>query len=209
MTTLKKPPINLGGFLRFVPLASKIVRALFRLAAAWLANKYQAALIETDQRSSRRRAGFSETLGYARRTRANPGWATQHAMSQSHPMLVLVQLMDQNGWKSPALAERANRRAITTHCKNFVIDAVPEVHKWRNKVAAHFAATDPLAEDSLATLELSIMESVVYQYPYYQVGVLQLRSGGTNSQLPQWALTKTYEDLSDRFWPDKRLNPVQ
>ncbi|HEX5806883.1 MAG TPA: hypothetical protein VFY31_11190, partial [Macromonas sp.] len=63
----------------------------------------------------------------------------------------LVQLMRSHGWKSSALAEATNRPLIKAHCSEFVRNAVPEVYRWRNKVAAHFAATDPFHDDNLGT----------------------------------------------------------
>lgn len=121
----------------------------------------------------------------------------------------LVQLMNENDWKSSDLAIPSNRSAIKAHCKKFVQSAVPEVYLWRNKVAAHFAATDPFHDDNLGTLEQSIMNPVTYKFPHYHVGVLLWNTAGETSQLPSWALTKVYEDLSARFWPEIKLNPVQ
>lgn len=123
-------------------------------------------------------------------------------------LVALVQLMNANSWKSCALADPSNRSTIKAHCTNFVKTAVPEVHLWRNKVAAHFAATDPFHDDNLGTLEQSIMNPVTYQFPYYHVGVLHWHTSGVTSQLPSWALTKVYEDLGTRFWPELKLNPV-
>jgi hypothetical protein len=120
----------------------------------------------------------------------------------------LVQLMSTNNWKSSALADPSNRAGIKAHCTNFVKTAVPEVHLWRNKVAAHFAATDPFHDDNLGTLEQSIMNPVTYRFPHYHVGVMQWNTAGETSQLPSWALTKVYEDLSARFWPEIKLNAV-
>lgn len=39
--------------------------------------------------------------------------------------------------------------------------------------------------------------------PY--VGALQWNTQGTSSDLPEWSLTKTYEQLAHRFWPEMRL----
>lgn len=102
----------------------------------------------------------------------------------------LVQLMNANSWKSPALADSANRSSIKSHCTAYVKAAIPEVYGWRNKVAAHFAATDPFHDDNLGTLEHSLMSMVAFQYPYYHVGLGKWSTGTETSQLPQWALTK-------------------
>jgi hypothetical protein len=123
-------------------------------------------------------------------------------------LVALVELMGANGWRSSALAEPANRSTIRSHCTEYVRTVVPDVHLWRNKVAAHFAATDPFDDDNLGTLEQSIMNPVTYKFPHYYVGLLQWNAAGETSELPTWALTKVYEDLGDRFWPEMRLRPV-
>lgn len=121
----------------------------------------------------------------------------------------LVQLMELQGWKSGALVHAENRRIIKAHCSEFVRNAVPEVYRWRNKVAAHFAATDPFHDDNLGTLEQSIMNPVTFRYPHYYVGVMQWSTQGQTADLPTWALTKTYEELAPRFWPEQALRPVK
>ena len=123
-------------------------------------------------------------------------------------LVALVELMTLNAWKSDALADPSNRQTIRSHCTDYVRTAVPDLFLWRNKVAAHFAATDPFREDNLGTLEQSIMNPVSYRYPHYYVGLLQWNTAGETSQLPSWALTKVYEDLSARFWPEMTLRPV-
>ena len=122
-------------------------------------------------------------------------------------LVALVQLMNDKKWKSPDLANPANRSAIRTHCTNYVRAAVPEVYMWRNKVAAHFAATDPFHDDNLGTLEQSIMSAVEFKYPYYHVGLGKWSTQGETSELPTWALTKVYEDLRSRYWPEVQLPP--
>ena len=124
-------------------------------------------------------------------------------------LVALVDLIKSNHWKSSALADPANQEKISKHCHNYVFGTIPEIQRWRNKVAAHFAATDPRFtsrdSDSLATLELSVMNPIAYKYPYYFVGALQWNTQGTSSDLPEWSLTKTYEQLSQRFWPEMQL----
>lgn len=123
-------------------------------------------------------------------------------------LVALVELMGVKNWKSSALADPANRKTIRDHCTNYVSTVVPEIHRWRNKVAAHFAATDPYNDDNLGTLEQSIMNPVSYRFPHYYVGLFQWNTAGISAELPTWALTKTYEDLAPRFWPEMSLRPV-
>lgn len=120
-------------------------------------------------------------------------------------LVALVQLMNRNGWKAEALADPANRSEIKTHCTSYVKAVAPDVYAWRNKVAAHFAATDPFHDDNLGTLEHSIMSIVEFQYPYYHVGLGKWTTAGKTSQLPHWSLTKVYEDLRVRLWPEVNL----
>lgn len=120
-------------------------------------------------------------------------------------LVALVDLMAKSGWKSAALADPGNRSTIKKHCTEYVETVVPEIHKWRNKVSAHFAATDPFRDDTLGTLEQSIMNPITYRYPHYYVGMIKLNTQGSSSELPTWALTETYLRLAPRFWPDMKL----
>lgn len=123
-------------------------------------------------------------------------------------LVALVDLMNTKGWKSDMLTDSSNQKIIRTHCKDYVHRAIPEIYLWRNKVAAHFAATDPFHNDNLGTLEQSIMNPVTYKYPYYHVGLVKWNTQGEISELPVWALTNAYENLSSRFWPEMQLRPI-
>jgi len=120
-------------------------------------------------------------------------------------LVALVDLMTKNGWTSAAIANPGNRSTIKGYCTDYVKTVVPEIYQWRNKVAAHFAATDPFSDDTLGTLEQSIMNPISYKYPYYYVGLLQWNTQGSSSELPTWALTETYQRLAPRFWPEMKL----
>lgn len=124
-------------------------------------------------------------------------------------LIALVDLMQKKNWHENDIANPANRCDISKHCTHYASAAAPEVYRWRNKVAAHFAATDPKKkDDSLATLKLTVMDPITYNYPYFYVGSFQLHSQGTNSELPEWSLTKNFEDLASRFWPGQKLKPL-
>lgn len=122
-------------------------------------------------------------------------------------LIGLVQFIEVNSWKSTDLADPANHKQIAAHCTAYVKSVTPDLYCWRNKVAAHFAATDPFHNDNLGTLEQSIMSIVEFQYPYFYVGVGKWTSNGETSQLPNWALTKVYEELRARLWPNDYLPP--
>lgn len=123
-------------------------------------------------------------------------------------LIALVDMMMKNQWNSADLAKQSNHDAIKRTCKAYVEEAIPEILKWRNKVAAHFAATDPLRDDNLGTLEQSVMSPISFVSPYFHVGFLKWVTGIEESALPSWALTKTYEDLAPRFWPEMKLTPL-
>ncbi len=124
-------------------------------------------------------------------------------------LVALVELMNTRNWKSPDLTKPANRTDIRSHCRTYVRAAIPEVYLWRNKVAAHFAATDPFHDDNLGTLEQSVMSMVQFKYPHYHVGLGKWTTQGETSELPTWALTKVYEELRPRYWPEVQLPPVK
>ncbi|WP_019025689.1 hypothetical protein [Colwellia piezophila] len=69
------------------------------------------------------------------------------------------------------------------------------VKKWRNKVAAHYAASDPKSSDNIATIMQSINIIPAYNSPYYTVGGTAFIIEGRSSQLQEWSLTKEYEVL--------------
>ncbi|MGA2911880.1 MAG: hypothetical protein ABSE17_04615 [Candidatus Levyibacteriota bacterium] len=85
---------------------------------------------------------------------------------------------------------------------------IPEILVWRNKVTAHFAKTDP-REESLATLEASVMFPVNFSKPYLKVGGMVWHSNDSDSELPEWSLTKSFEDLAVRYWPELSIPQFQ
>lgn len=92
--------------------------------------------------------------------------------------------------------------------RDYLEKTIPDILVWRNKVTAHFAKTDPREGDNIATLEASVMYPVTFIKPYLKAGALQWHSKGKDSELPGWSLTKIFEDLSSRYWPDCRLVPI-
>ena len=123
-------------------------------------------------------------------------------------LIALVDLMQKKNWHENDIGDPANQEDISKHCRLYASGAAPAVYRWRNKVAAHFAATFPCDSDTLATLKLTVMDPITYKYPYFYVGSFQLHSQGTDSDLPEWSLTKNFEDLAYRFWADQKLKPL-
>jgi hypothetical protein len=117
----------------------------------------------------------------------------------------LVGLMVENGWKSDALVKPENREPIRTACRTYLERVMPEVLLWRNKVAAHFAATDPYTSDNLATLEQSLMTQLSYHRPFIEAAQLTWNTAGQGAQLKPWGVSREFERLAPRYWPQAKL----
>ncbi len=120
-------------------------------------------------------------------------------------LIGLVDLLNKKNWKSEDISNQDNKQTIKGYCTDYVKKIIPDIYTWRNKVSAHFAATDPFSNDNLGTLEASVMNSIVYHTPYFKAGALTWHTKGETSQLPSWSITETYEHLTDRYWPDSKL----
>ena len=99
--------------------------------------------------------------------------------------------------------------------KKYSKKLLPRVSVYRNKVAAHFAITDPWKNDNDADLKSSIMTNIAYAHGYLLAGALseiltdeegnEIKSKNETS----WSLTKTHEKLIPRFWPNGPLETHQ
>ena len=117
----------------------------------------------------------------------------------------LMHLMETNEWGLEDLKRKPEQRKLHNACDVYINKIAPDVLEWRNKIAAHRAATDPRS-DSLALLTYSTFPTVGYQSPYYVVGHLRLNlSDGSSAALPQWSLTQNFEELTPRYWPSQQL----
>jgi len=82
----------------------------------------------------------------------------------------------------------------------------PRLANYRNKVAAHFALTDP-RRDNEADLAASVMTHIVYTHGRLCAAALTpiVKSDGqeiTVSRNLSWSLTLAHERLVPRYWPD-------
>lgn len=109
------------------------------------------------------------------------------------------------------LENNAGKKRVAGVCSGYVkeVTEISEVLVWRNKVAAHFAITDPREDDNVVTLDMSVMHPVSYSVGRYRVGEVTIaRSSGDGvpieSQIPTWSLTEVYERLAPRYWPSFR-----
>lgn len=101
--------------------------------------------------------------------------------------------------------KKAIKKAVDEYVNN--VPELQAVLKWRNKVGAHLAITDPRKDDNLATLDMSVMFPVCFSGERYHVGQLTLTvMRGNNppekSEIPSWSITEVFESLMPRFWPN-------
>lgn len=93
----------------------------------------------------------------------------------------------------------------TTQAKEYVNRVMPNIAKYRNKVAAHFAITDPRKDDNIATLSASVMTYIVYTKGRFYAGSVSPKTKEGKeiepSNIPAWSLTNAHQQLSERFWP--------
>lgn len=122
-------------------------------------------------------------------------------------LIAFVDVMNKNMWAIENLQDLDKKKQVKDYRKKYISE-VPELQKvllWRNKISAHFAATDPLNNDSLGTLQDSIQHPIVYKKPYYYANLPAFGLGGSESVIPGWSLTETFELLSSRYWIDYKL----
>ncbi len=122
-------------------------------------------------------------------------------------MVALVDVLTRNGWRIYDLTTQGCKDTVRRHCREYVKDVIPDIAIWRNKVGAHFAATDPFNDDNLGTLQTSIAHPITYTRPYYRANDVRLVVDGQEPEIPSWAMTETYERLIPRYWPSRKLPP--
>jgi hypothetical protein len=86
---------------------------------------------------------------------------------------------------------------------------IPAVYLWRNKVAAHFAITDPKQDDNVADLVKSVMFPISFADDAFYTGSLipAISTGGKKNisrQEMRWSLAHTHRNLIPRYWPPKQ-----
>lgn len=116
-------------------------------------------------------------------------------------LVALVELVNREHWSITDVSDPENSKKIKNHCTKYVEEVIPEIHRWRNKIAAHFAITAPFNGDNQALLEFSAMNNITYSKPHFYAGAIQYNSEGTASDLPKWSVTETFLTLAPRLWP--------
>lgn len=126
-------------------------------------------------------------------------------------LIALVDLCNRNDWFLEHLVK--NEKTVSAACKVYVESVAPAVSKWRNKVAAHPAATAPVGlndsrgADRLGTLLQSFSCPVTRSAGYFEVGRAKWEIDGELADLLPWSVTAIYERLTPRFWPDAPIRP--
>jgi hypothetical protein len=122
-------------------------------------------------------------------------------------LIATLKLMTINNWTVSDLNQKENIKLINKSSEKFVREIIPEIYVYRNKVSGHFAITTPHEKDSIATLESTVMLGYTFQKPYY-FAVLQWSNENTITKIPSWSLTKEFEKLSKRFFPELKISEI-
>ena len=126
-------------------------------------------------------------------------------------LVALVDIVQQRQWGLHDLVD--NHDTVEKFCAAYVEGVVPAVYRWRNKVAAHPAATAPWSAtkkrpaDSLGTLLQSFSCPVARTAGYFEVAGDVWSIDGEVADLLPWSVTATYEHLTPRFWPEASIKP--
>lgn len=97
------------------------------------------------------------------------------------------------------------RKMVKKHCSDYVKKVSPDILIWRNKVSAHFSLTDP-QEDSLSTIMSSVRSQINWHDNRLTAVPGMIKFSEEETKLPVWSVTKNFENLSSRLWPEINLN---
>jgi len=93
------------------------------------------------------------------------------------------------------------KKSVDAYAKG--LPELGNVLKWRNKVGAHFAITDPRKDDNIATLNMSVLFPVAFENGRYVVNsTVMTRSGSSGtftSDIPRWSVTEVFEAMILRY----------
>ena len=127
-------------------------------------------------------------------------------------LIAFVELTNENGWNENDLSEKNNKQTIKEFTKNYISNIIPDIVKWRNKIGAHYSIFDPVKQDSINTMLNSVYCTVSYDCPYYIANLYKFvnsQTDGGEVEIPTWSLTKTYDDLTERFFPSQKLKSLE
>jgi len=112
-------------------------------------------------------------------------------------LIALFDWLGKNNLKDSDLIRKDVKEATRKHITAYMHEVIPDILRWRNKVSAHFAITDPRDEDTIWALRSGISLHIAYNQGYYYAGGIQWGS----LDLPSWSMTKEIERLRPRYWP--------
>ena len=97
--------------------------------------------------------------------------------------------------------------------KNYVKKVMPRLRNYRNKVAAHFAITDPF-RDNEADLAASVMTNIIFTHGRLCAAALTpvINNDGDEIKVSRdisWSLTIAHERLARRFWANGKPKSFQ
>jgi hypothetical protein len=112
--------------------------------------------------------------------------------------------------------DKMKRQNIKEICNNYVksIKVLGPVEAYRNKVAAHFAITDPRSDDNFVTMNFSAINKTGLSdsklVSKAEINLVQNSNGDLIAEdISIWSITKVFEELSPRFWPDLKIPIAQ
>jgi len=118
--------------------------------------------------------------------------------------IAMIQTTEQSGLSIKDLIEIESGPDVKKSCNAYLKHVAPEVKKWRNKVSAHFSATDARSIDDVSMLSASL-----HGYPQFDRGYFKMGPpGGLTTTLPTWSVTQVHEKLASRLWPEMILQPL-
>ena len=115
----------------------------------------------------------------------------------------LAALIEEHNYDASDLSNQDNFDYINTECSSFVKSTIPAVMLWRHKIGAHVAATAPKKQDNQTTIKESLFTPVNLTSGRYFTKVGSYESDGLSGSIPSWSITKVYEELTERFWPER------
>ena len=118
--------------------------------------------------------------------------------------------LHRNNLTDTSLLDSSTRSNATAFVRDYIKSIIPDIPVWRHKLGAHFAFTDPRAEDTLLDLQQSIMTHSVYVRGRWRA--CGARHG--DNAIPEWSVTEEMERLKPRFWPhfeyiETENNPIK
>jgi len=113
----------------------------------------------------------------------------------------LIEYLQRNNLKLSNISTKKEKEKLRNSCSKYVKKVIPEIQKFRNKIAAHFSATDPYEDENYIDWELSLIPTISSYEGIFEANGLTISINGIkNNELPVWSITKEFEKLKQRYW---------